>query len=68
MPDPVKRHNIAAYTEPTPTMPGYVSINKEENGSVTVTVRGADGAFASVAMEQVQFDLFLAQCNKYNAP
>lgn len=33
------RENLFAYTAPGIEMPGYVSINREENGDVSVTVR-----------------------------
>lgn len=36
-----ERHNLCAYTEATPTdgYPGYLSLNLEPDGSVTLTVR-----------------------------
>lgn len=36
-----ERTNLAAYTEATPTdgYPGYYSLNREADGSVTLTVR-----------------------------
>lgn len=36
-----KRTNLHAFTEPTPTdgYPGYVSLNREPDESVTLTVR-----------------------------
>lgn len=36
-----ERTNLYAYTEPTPTdgYPGYVSLNREPDESVTLTVR-----------------------------
>ncbi len=36
-----ERENLCAYTEPTPTdgYPGYLSLNREPDGKVTLTVR-----------------------------
>lgn len=36
-----ERTNLCAYTEPTPTdgYPGYVSLNREADDSITLTVR-----------------------------
>lgn len=35
------RENIFAYTPPGADMPPYISINHEENGNVSVTVRSS---------------------------
>lgn len=46
-----ERTNLAAYTEPTPTdgYPGYVSLNREAEGSTTLTVRSTGHGGARVA-------------------
>lgn len=53
------RHNIHAYTEPTPEYPGYVSINRDERGVHTITVRspgngGRDCATLELTTEQLE--------------
>jgi hypothetical protein len=46
-----ERHNLYAYTEPTPTdgYPGYVSLNREPDGSVSLTVRSPGHGGSEVA-------------------
>lgn len=46
-----ERTNLAAYTEPTPAggYPGYVSLNREADGSTTLTVRSMGHGGAQVA-------------------
>lgn len=46
-----ERTNLAAYTEPTPAggYPGYVSLNREADGTVTLTVRSTGHGGAQVA-------------------
>ena len=62
------REHITAYTEVTPeSYPGYISINREEDGKVEITVRerGSNGeksvvltmpdsAFVKLAVEALQ--------------
>ena len=36
---PQERTNIYAFTEPTPGYPAYVSVNAEEDGKISITVR-----------------------------
>jgi len=42
------RDNIFAYTAPGSAYPGYVSINRLENGDVEITVREEGRSFAGV--------------------
>lgn len=35
------RKNLFAYTEPGASYPGFISVNKEADGSVTITVRSS---------------------------
>jgi len=46
-----ERQNLAAYTEPTPTdgYPGYYSLNREADGTVTLTVRSPGHGGTQVA-------------------
>lgn len=46
-----ERTNLAAYTEPTPAggYPGYVSLNRESDGTVTLTVRSTGHGGSQVA-------------------
>lgn len=53
----MNRKNIFAFTEPGNEFPGYISINREENGDVSVTVRmrgngGRDTATFSLPPEK----------------
>ena len=42
--------NIFAYTAPGADMPPYLSINREKNGNVGVTVRGVSGVTAYIEL------------------
>lgn len=48
-------HNIFAHTEPTPTegFPAYVSINRDEQGRHTITVRSRGNEGRTVATIEV---------------
>ena len=55
------RQNIYAFTEPTGSYPGYVSVNAEADGSISVTVRGPavdgrEGPTASMSLTEEQAD------------
>jgi hypothetical protein len=60
--------NIAAYTAPGVTYPGYVSINERGN-QVEVTVRspasptGECGLTSAVSMDRDQFDRLVAEAS-----
>ena len=43
------RTNIYAHTETTPQSPAYLSINKEDGGQITVTVRSRGDGGRNVA-------------------
>jgi hypothetical protein len=56
------RRNIYAFTEPSGSYPGYVSVNVEADGRVSVTVRsspqkGREGTTASFTLPAEQSDL-----------
>ncbi len=52
--------NLFAYTTPTGTYPGYVSINRKENGDISIAVRSEGQQTASeMVLTQEQFSLFI---------
>lgn len=55
-------HNIFAYTEPTPVegYPAYLSINRDDDGRQTITVRSRGDGGRTVATIEVS-DLVLAR-------
>jgi hypothetical protein len=59
------RTNLAAYTAPGCKYPEFISINKEENGNISVTVRsprkddGSCGDIACIEMDEPHFDILL---------
>lgn len=55
------RKNIYAFTEPTGSYPGYLSINREADGSVSIVIRspprdGREGPNASITLTSEQSD------------
>jgi len=60
----MSRENIAAYTAPGTTYPEYVSVNKEEDGRVSVTVRGpaveTDGGLVEGKQATMHFPSMMA--------
>ena len=61
-PMPAERTNLAAYTEPTPVggYPGYVSLNREADGSITLTVRSPGHGGSQVANVTLPYDALRA--------
>ncbi len=57
-----ERTNLYAYTEPTPTdgYPGYVSLNREADESVTLTVRSPGHGGTQVGMTTLPRGVMLA--------
>jgi hypothetical protein len=61
---------IAAHTNLDPTYPGYVNFTRNDDGTVTVIVRGdpikydKDGPCASVKLSAADFDALLASAAK----
>lgn len=53
-------HNLFAYTSPNNNYPGYVSINRKENGDVSITVRSEGQQTASeMVLTDEQFSWFI---------
>lgn len=57
--------NLAAYTAPGCNYPEFISINKEENGNISVTVRSPRkddqtcGDIACIEIDEPHFDILL---------
>lgn len=61
------RHNVFAYTAPGVNYPQFISINREENGEVSITVRSAawgDGTCGDVATAVLSLEEFRNLANQ----
>ena len=54
--------NLFAYTEPTNSLPGYISVNKKSTGNIEVTVRSTGQNNASaIELTEEQFCEFIEE-------
>jgi len=57
-----KTKNIFAFTDPTVTLPDYVSINEDvESGAITLTARG-EGITVSLAVPRIALRQMALSC------
>lgn len=66
------RWNICAWTPPAPPAAHhcvpYVSVNREDSGLVTITVRQADYKEATVEMTRFEWDEMIAKAADFRLP
>lgn len=62
------RKNIYTFTQSAPNHPSYVSINREENGNISLTVRSEhQGNFPSICGPTGYIELSVEEFNKLSA-
>lgn len=64
----MSRQNVYAFTEVSGTAPGYVSVNKENSGEISVTVREPNGIPATINLSREEFAKLVKSGEEFLAP